>query len=76
MPVYDYKCEECGNTHEVWLIKTTSALECPECGDTENQTRIAPAPARAYATQDDYPKNNKDLASYVGNGKYLKGYKR
>lgn len=33
MPIYEYACENCGKTHEVFLQRTMNALPCtcPDC---------------------------------------------
>jgi putative FmdB family regulatory protein len=31
MPLYDFRCETCGKTHEV-LAKVDEKVSCPECG--------------------------------------------
>ena len=33
MPIYDYKCQACGNAFEM-LVRTNSAPACPKCGST------------------------------------------
>jgi len=44
MPVYDYQCQVCGNTFEVFAtFKQKEAglqPECPMCHSTETQQRI------------------------------------
>lgn len=41
MPTYDYQCQECGHTFEVWatIKQKTVGLEpeCPACHSTETQ---------------------------------------
>lgn len=41
MPTYDYQCQECGHTFEVWATISQKAAglksECPECHSTETQ---------------------------------------
>jgi len=34
MPIYEYKCQDCGNRFEKLLRRTSDAdaLECPSCG--------------------------------------------
>lgn len=31
MPIYEYKCKECGETFEV-LVRSTEKPACPQCG--------------------------------------------
>lgn len=39
MPVYDYKCEDCGKVSEVFLRSLGEPVKCPSCG-SENLERI------------------------------------
>lgn len=42
MPMYDYRCEDCGNEFEIDEPMTTheeTKHECPECG-SENLNRV------------------------------------
>jgi putative FmdB family regulatory protein len=44
MPVYDYKCKQCGNTFEknVPMAEYKCPQECPECGcNAEKQVSCA-----------------------------------
>lgn len=36
MPIYEYRCEECGATFEriVFASDSETSVECPECGKT------------------------------------------
>ncbi|MGB9825303.1 MAG: FmdB family zinc ribbon protein, partial [Desulfofundulus sp.] len=44
MPVYDFKCQNCGHTWEVNLTGATGYPEsCPNC-QSKNLTRLFPAP--------------------------------
>jgi putative FmdB family regulatory protein len=46
MPIYDYKCEECGKTYDVFH-KVREVLEdvvCPACGSAKH-TRLLSAPS-------------------------------
>lgn len=47
MPVYDYKCSECGHRFEARHSISTDAPACPECGHTEVQRVITSAPTVA-----------------------------
>lgn len=31
MPIYEYRCQECGKEFEE-LVRTAKKVECPECG--------------------------------------------
>ena len=46
MPIYDYKCDECGKTYDVFH-KVREVLEdvvCPACGSVKH-TRLLSAPS-------------------------------
>ncbi len=48
MPIYDYKCSECGTTYDVYH-KTREVAEdivCPSCSSTKH-TRLMSVPAAA-----------------------------
>jgi len=32
MPIYDYRCRECGRVSEVFLRGSISEVKCPHCG--------------------------------------------
>ena len=34
MPIYDYECQSCGNTHETVRGVDVSSITCPVCGKT------------------------------------------
>ncbi len=33
MPVYEYRCDDCGSTFEK-LVRRKGAITCPDCGST------------------------------------------
>ncbi|MEJ5348510.1 MAG: zinc ribbon domain-containing protein [Desulfosoma sp.] len=37
MPIYEYRCEKCGNEFEsfIWSAQDQEALACPRCGSRE-----------------------------------------
>jgi putative FmdB family regulatory protein len=46
MPIYDYRCDDCGTTYDV-LHKVREVVEdvsCPSCG-SQRHTRLISAPA-------------------------------
>lgn len=46
MPIYDYKCNECGKTYDIFH-KVREVIEdvlCPSCGATDH-TRLISAPS-------------------------------
>jgi len=32
MPIYEYKCEDCGTVNEVLTQRSAAAPPCPQCG--------------------------------------------
>jgi putative FmdB family regulatory protein len=42
MPIYDFKCRDCGRTSEVLLRTTGKMVFCPSCG-SENMERLISA---------------------------------
>jgi putative FmdB family regulatory protein len=34
MPIYEYRCEKCGNEFEEYMSINDSNPDCPECGKT------------------------------------------
>ncbi len=52
MPIYEYKCQECGGTSEIFLRSLNSQnLQCPLCGSRKLE-RILSA---SYALRTDTP---------------------
>ena len=39
MPIYDYKCAECGQVSEIYLRSSDSEVRCPGCS-SENMERL------------------------------------
>ncbi|MBA7634844.1 hypothetical protein ES703_42442 [subsurface metagenome] len=35
MPIYDYRCRECGRVSEVFLRSSKSEVRCPHCGSED-----------------------------------------
>lgn len=42
MPIYDFKCRDCGRISEVLLRATDKIVCCPSCG-SENMERLVPS---------------------------------
>ena len=46
MPIYEYKCEDCGTKFEK-LVRNGVAVECPGCGQRHLQQEYSTFAARA-----------------------------
>jgi putative FmdB family regulatory protein len=42
MPIYEYRCEKCGQTNEFLILKRGEAVRCKQCG-SEDLTRLLSA---------------------------------
>jgi putative FmdB family regulatory protein len=51
MPIYEYKCQDCGNKFEKLVRKTpeVTSLECPSCGQTHLRQEFSTFAAHAAA---------------------------
>ena len=58
MPIYDYKCNECGNTYDVFhrVREVIDDVVCPAC-ESKNHTRLISAPnvSMGSSTSSDVP---------------------
>lgn len=44
MPIFDFRCKECGNNFELLVLGPT-AYECPQCGSSDVDKLVSlPAP--------------------------------
>lgn len=43
MPIYEYRCKECGAQVEVWLRSAEATPVCPECGSHQLKRLISAA---------------------------------
>lgn len=50
MPVFDMKCDVCGQEYEFFKVKSTEIAVCPEChnDDPSKQQKQLTAPAGVY----------------------------
>ena len=37
MPIYEYRCEPCGEDFETLVFSRTEEVTCPKCGGTETR---------------------------------------
>jgi putative FmdB family regulatory protein len=35
MPIYEYKCKECGELSELFIQRQSEMVKCPHCGSEE-----------------------------------------
>jgi len=41
MPIYDFKCQECGKVSELFLRATDQVAHCPDCGSDKMEKLVA-----------------------------------
>lgn len=42
MPIYDYRCRQCGETHEVFVQRPDAApMHCPSCGAVDMEKLLS-----------------------------------
>jgi putative FmdB family regulatory protein len=44
MPIFEYRCSDCGNELELLVLKTSVPVRCPSCGG-ERMERLLSLPA-------------------------------
>ena len=51
MPIYDYRCDNCGKTYDVFhkVREVPEDIICPDCASTRH-TRLISAPAVSFRT--------------------------
>ncbi|MBI3111911.1 MAG: zinc ribbon domain-containing protein [Ignavibacteriales bacterium] len=56
MPIYDYRCNTCGKTYDVYhkVREVLSDVSCPSCNSPEH-TRLMSVPAPAMAMSGSSP---------------------
>lgn len=47
MPIYEYRCEDCGSTFEKLVRRTSDAIECPSCGQQHLKQELSVFSAHA-----------------------------
>ena len=47
MPIYEYKCDDCGTKFEKLVRNTSTAVECPGCGQDHLHQEYSTFAARA-----------------------------
>jgi putative FmdB family regulatory protein len=57
MPIYEYKCDDCGTRFEKLVRRTSDApgLECPSCGQKHLTQELSTFAARASAAKPEMP---------------------
>jgi putative FmdB family regulatory protein len=40
MPIYEYKCNDCGEEFEKLVMKKNQEIECPKCGTKKCEKEI------------------------------------
>lgn len=41
MPIYDYRCRECGRVSEVFLRSSNVEVRCPHCGGEDMERLVS-----------------------------------
>ncbi len=56
MPIYDYKCDDCGTIYDVFhkVREVQEDVVCPDCESTKH-TRLLSAPSISMGSQPDAP---------------------
>ncbi len=47
MPIYEYRCEDCGHDFETLVRSAHDVPHCPSCGEVEHLTKQFSVPAAA-----------------------------
>ena len=57
MPIFEYRCERCGNEFETLVRTSSPAVECPACHATELTKKLSAfaAPASSGTSRSDLP---------------------
>lgn len=57
MPIYEYKCQDCGNRFEKLVRRSSDvdALECPSCGEKHLTQELSVFAAHANGKSADVP---------------------
>ena len=64
MPIYEYRCTECGRNFELLILKASQPIACPSCGTTSVERLLSTFAAtsessRQASTAAAYKYNNK-----------------
>jgi len=52
MPIYEFKCENCGTTFETFLLKSEEKVFCPNC-KSENVVKLISIPNLGWSSGSD-----------------------
>jgi putative FmdB family regulatory protein len=57
MPIYEYKCDDCGTRFEKLVRRTADApgIECPSCGEKRLTQELSTFAARANSAKPEMP---------------------
>jgi putative FmdB family regulatory protein len=48
MPIYEYRCEDCGSKFEKLVRRSAEPVECPECGKDHLKLELSTFSAHAH----------------------------
>ena len=54
MPIYEYRCEKCGQMNEFLILKREEALRCKQCG-SEDLTKLLSAHNTSNSSSRKFP---------------------
>jgi putative FmdB family regulatory protein len=52
MPIYEYRCEDCGNRFEKLVRRDAPELSCPSCGHSRLTQELSVFAARSGASRE------------------------
>jgi putative FmdB family regulatory protein len=60
MPIFEYRCDDCGNKFEKLVRRSAEAdgAECPSCGRDHVTTQVSSFAARTHAGKDGVGKDS------------------
>lgn len=50
MPIYEYRCKQCGHCFEILVSSSRAAASCPQCGSRKTERLISTFAAHGAAS--------------------------